>query len=146
VDECRSTELNLCAEPSKGGVCHNFPGSYNCSCAKGYRGDGFQNGTGCQARTSNQGVVPAIAGSVSSFVVVSVAASVLIWWLKKRHLKLVEAKYFQQLQQFITSRVGRETLRLYSAKELERACKNYSNDMKLGSGGFGTVYRGSLSD
>ncbi|GLJ24092.1 hypothetical protein SUGI_0459420 [Cryptomeria japonica] len=89
IDECSNRSLNACVEPSKGGVCHNFAGSYNCSCAKGYTGDGFM----CKAESSDA-VLPAIA------------ASFLVWWLKKRHLKLLEAKYFQQLQQYIASRVG----------------------------------------
>ncbi|GLJ24242.1 hypothetical protein SUGI_0462260 [Cryptomeria japonica] len=121
-------------------------GSYRCSCAKGYEGDGFRNGTRCMYTSSNRAVFPAIIGSISSFVVVCLAASIVVWWLKKRHLKLVEAKYFQQLQQHITSRVGRESLRMFSAKELARASNNYSKEMVLGSGGFGTVFKGVLWD
>ncbi|KAH9307591.1 hypothetical protein KI387_035502, partial [Taxus chinensis] len=56
VDECSRTDLNLCAEPSKGGICQNSPGSYNCSCAKGYKGDGFQ----CETITSSKNsLIPA---------------------------------------------------------------------------------------
>jgi serine/threonine protein kinase len=35
---------------------------------------------------------------------------------------------------------------LYTLKELERATRNFSDDMKLGSGGFGTVYKGTLDN
>ncbi|XP_057816850.2 wall-associated receptor kinase 3-like [Cryptomeria japonica] len=121
-------------------------GSYNCSCANGYVGDGFANGTGCKSTTSNSLVFPAITGAVVSFVVVSLAASLLVWSLKKRHMKLVEVKYYQLLQRHIASTMGRESLRIFSAKELARASKNYSNEMALGSGGFGTVFKGILSD
>ncbi|GLJ24169.1 hypothetical protein SUGI_0461100 [Cryptomeria japonica] len=147
VDECSQGDLNQCVEALQGGVCQNSPGSYNCSCAKGYRGDGFQNGTRCQPSSSNNSVIRYVTiGSVSSFVVVCLAASLFVWRLKKRHLKLVEAKYFQQLQQFIASRVGRESLKMFSAKELARASNNYSNEMVLGTGGFGTVFKGILLD
>ncbi|GLJ24108.1 hypothetical protein SUGI_0459860 [Cryptomeria japonica] len=146
INECSLKRSNMCVRPEGGGICSNFPGSYNCSCAEGYKGDGFQKGTGCVSTSSNRVVFRAIAGSVSSFVVVSLAASLLVWWLKKRHLKLVEARYFQQLQQYIASRVGRESLRMFSAKELARASDNYSNEMVLGSGGFGTVFKGILLD
>ncbi|GLJ24136.1 hypothetical protein SUGI_0460420 [Cryptomeria japonica] len=147
VDECSHRDLNQCVEPSHGGICNNLPGSYRCSCARYYSGDGFQNGTRCQSLRSNKSVIKyATIGSVSSFVVVCLAASLLVWWLKKRHLKLVEAKYFQQLQRFIASRVGRESLRMFSAKELARASNNYSKEMVLGSGGFGTVFKGILLD
>ncbi|KAH9307579.1 hypothetical protein KI387_035490, partial [Taxus chinensis] len=57
VDECSHTDLNLCAKPSKGGICQNSPGSYNCSCVKGYKGDGFQ----CESSTSSENsFIPAI--------------------------------------------------------------------------------------
>lgn len=81
-------------------------------------------------------------------MVVCLAATLVVWWLKKRNLKLLEAKYLEQsqLQQQITCRVGRESLRMFSAKELERASDNYSNDMVLGSGGFGTVFKAVLLD
>jgi hypothetical protein len=35
---------------------------------------------------------------------------------------------------------------LYTLEELERATRNFSDDMKLGSGGFGTVYKGTLDN
>lgn len=85
-------------------------------------------------------------GSVSSIVVFCLAATLLVWWLKKRHLKLVEAKYYHLLQQHIASAVGRESLRIFSAKEMARASNNYSSAMVLGTGGFGTVFKGILLD
>ncbi|XVE60877.1 hypothetical protein DITRI_Ditri05aG0162300 [Diplodiscus trichospermus] len=41
IDECTET-LNPCTT-----TCHNSPGSYNCSCPKGFQGDGLKNGIGC---------------------------------------------------------------------------------------------------
>ncbi|GLJ24261.1 hypothetical protein SUGI_0462610 [Cryptomeria japonica] len=146
IDECSDKKSNLCVGAEAGGKCHNLAGSYNCSCEKGYEGDGFQNGTGCVSKNSNHFVIPVIIGSVSSFMVVCLGASIVVWWLKKRHLKLVEAKYFQRLQQYIATRVGRESPRMFSAKELARASNNYSKEMVLESGGFGTVFKGILLD
>ncbi|XP_052880769.1 wall-associated receptor kinase 2-like [Gossypium arboreum] len=42
IDECET--LKPC---NKFGTCHNTPGSYNCSCPHGFKGDGRKNGTGC---------------------------------------------------------------------------------------------------
>ncbi|KAH1046067.1 hypothetical protein J1N35_036851 [Gossypium stocksii] len=42
IDECET--LKPC---NKFGTCHNIPGSYNCSCLEGFKGDGRKNGTGC---------------------------------------------------------------------------------------------------
>ncbi|GLJ24437.1 hypothetical protein SUGI_0466640 [Cryptomeria japonica] len=146
INECNYRSRSMCVAAEQGGICSNLAGSYNCSCAKGFVGDGFINGTRCMSTSSNRLAFAAIIGSVSSFVLVSLAASLLVWRLKKRHLKLVEAKYYQLLQQHIHSTVGRETLRIFSAKELARGSNNYSNDMVLGSGGFGTVFKGILLD
>ncbi|XVF37034.1 hypothetical protein REPUB_Repub19eG0110900 [Reevesia pubescens] len=40
IDECKT--LNPCNV-----TFHNLLGSYNCSCPKGFAGDGWKNGTGC---------------------------------------------------------------------------------------------------
>ncbi|GLJ24439.1 hypothetical protein SUGI_0466700 [Cryptomeria japonica] len=144
INECSQTNSNVCVGAEQGGICHNLAGSYNCSCIKGYVGDGFTNGTGCKSTSSNQLLFPTIIGSVSSFVFFCLIVSLSVWWLKKRHLKLVEAKYYQLLQQHIASTVGRESLRIFSAKEMSRASNNYSSEMVLGSGGFGTVFKGIL--
>ncbi|GLJ24115.1 hypothetical protein SUGI_0459950 [Cryptomeria japonica] len=97
----------------------------------GYTGHGFTNGSRCEAESSDA-TLPAIAGSVSSFVAINLVVSVWVRRLKKRNLKLVEAKYFQQLQQYIASTVGRESVTMFSDEELEKASDNYSNEMVLG--------------
>ncbi|GLJ27419.1 hypothetical protein SUGI_0538400 [Cryptomeria japonica] len=150
IDECSQPNANECVK-SSAAVCINFAGSYNCSCKEGYVGDGFQNGTRCEPTSSNNAIKLAIIGSVSSFVGVSLAACGILWWLRKRHMKIVKAKYFQhnggiQLQQYIASKGGRQSLRIYSAEELQNASENFSDRMKLGTGGYATVYRGIFSD
>lgn len=64
TDECNDNKMrNMCIGEEGGGICLNSIGSYNCSCAKGYRGDGFRNGTGCVSTNSNSIVIPTITGS-----------------------------------------------------------------------------------
>ncbi|XP_059076378.1 wall-associated receptor kinase 3-like [Cryptomeria japonica] len=148
---CSSNAECLDSPSGKGYVCKCHPGyegngySNGTGCT-GYVGDGFANGTRCKSTSSNRLIFDASIGSVSSLVVVSLAATLLVCWLKKRHLKLVEAKYSQLLQQYIASTLGRESLRIFSSKELARASSYYSNEMLLGSGGFGTVFKGNLLD
>ena len=40
IDECQTGD-NICVLPEDGGVCANNDGSYACSCADGFTGDGF---------------------------------------------------------------------------------------------------------
>ncbi|KAH9307589.1 hypothetical protein KI387_035500 [Taxus chinensis] len=146
VDGFSRTDLNLCAEPSKGGICQNSPGSYNCSCAKGCKGDGFQ----CELNSiSKNSLIPATIGSVSSFVLVSLGACGLFWCLRRRRLNNMRDKYFRQngglqLQEHIASMGGRKSMTIFSEKELEIASNHYSTE--LGKGGFATVYKGVLVD
>ncbi|GLJ24086.1 hypothetical protein SUGI_0459360 [Cryptomeria japonica] len=92
IDEC----LDDCVEPSKGGVCLNLPGSYNCSCAKkGYTGDGFKNGSVCESESSNKFAMFAAIGSVSAFVGTSLGACGIVWLLRTRYLKHARDEYFR---------------------------------------------------
>ncbi|XP_057844246.2 putative wall-associated receptor kinase-like 11 [Cryptomeria japonica] len=138
----------MCVEANDGGICHNFVGSYNCSCRKGYKGDGYRNGSRCVSKNSNY-LKLAITGSVSSFVGVSIVACGLFWWLSMRRLKHAREKNFRQnggilFQERIASMGGKESFRMFSERELEIASNKFSTE--LGKGGFATVYKGVLVD
>ena len=60
INKCKNRTLNKCVEPKKGGIRLNLGGSYNCSCAKRYKGDGFQNGTTCSSTRLDVVVLPRI--------------------------------------------------------------------------------------
>jgi len=62
IDECANPNTNSCEQN-----CINIPGSYNCSCPKGYTGDGRKNGRGCIAPNSNS-EFPWIKFSVGKFL------------------------------------------------------------------------------
>ncbi|XP_057862765.2 wall-associated receptor kinase 2-like [Cryptomeria japonica] len=149
VDECSLGDLNQCVEPSAGGLCTDLPGSYNCSCTKDYTGDGFQNGTRCQPPSSNNSLIPAVIGFVSSLSGITFGVAASFWWLRRRQLKYAGDKNFiknggVELHERIVSMGGRKSLRMFSERELEIASNNYS--IELGRGGFATVYKGVLSD
>ncbi|GLJ24130.1 hypothetical protein SUGI_0460310 [Cryptomeria japonica] len=149
IDECSDKKLNMCVGAEEGGICHNLAGSYNCSCANTYMGDGFRNGTKCVSPQSKNTLKSGIIGSVSSFLIVSVAACGLFWCLRRRRLKQAKERNFRQnggllLQERIASMGGRKGLRIFSETELQIASKNYSTELR--KGGFATVYKGVLVD
>lgn len=61
----------------------------------------------------------------------------------------LKEKFFQQngglmLQKKISYRVG--AFKIFTTEELERATENYSINKVIGQGGYGIVYKGTLTD
>eukprot|EP01018_Ginkgo_biloba_P003112 Gb_13338 [translate_table: standard] len=142
IDECKEPNLNNCSS-----TCKNTNGSYTCSCAKGV-GDGFRNGTGCHVRNLRSLYTFSGIGVLS--IVVVVGSFSLLWILKQRQISLLKQKNFElnggyQLQQLISSSEGaRERTRVFSLAELEKATDQFAENLVLGAGGYGTVYKGTL--
>ncbi|KAH6819534.1 hypothetical protein C2S51_003137 [Perilla frutescens var. frutescens] len=134
IDECQSRDTNSCEDVS---MCMNVVGSYDCSCPRGYFGDGLKDGRGL--------------GSGMGFLLL---LSFFIWLykaLEKEKNKKQKEKFFKRngglLFQQQTSNGG--TLgenKHFSAKELEKATDHYNENRILGQGGQGTVYKGMLVD
>ncbi|KAK4359590.1 hypothetical protein RND71_021819 [Anisodus tanguticus] len=149
INECADTNTNSCEHS-----CINTPGSYNCSCPEVYTGDGKKNGRGCIAPNSNS-EFPWIKFSVGmgvGFMSLVVGTTWLYFSIKKRKLIKLREKFFQQnggllLKQRISSNEGGvEATKIFTAEELKKATNNYANDIILGRGGNGIVYKGILPD
>ncbi|KAL2500507.1 Wall-associated receptor kinase 2 [Forsythia ovata] len=146
IDECNN---NPCDE---NGMCTNTPGSFHCSCKRGYTGDGKKVGRGCIAKNSQFPVIKFSLGFSTVFVSMIIAMTWLYFSIKRRKLVRMREKFFHQnggllLKQQITSNEGGvESAKIFSAEELEKATNNYAEDQILGRGGYGTVYKGILSD
>uniref|UniRef100_A0A3Q7I0Z8 Protein kinase domain-containing protein n=1 Tax=Solanum lycopersicum TaxID=4081 RepID=A0A3Q7I0Z8_SOLLC len=149
IDECLNPNTNLCEQ-----ICINLPGSYNCSCPQGYRGDGRKNGRGCIAPNSNS-EFPWIKFSIGmgvGFMSLVVGTTWLYFSIKKRKLIKLREKFFQQnggllLKQRISSNEGGVgATKVFTAEELKKATNNYASDRILGRGGNGIVYKGILPD
>ncbi|KAM3682989.1 hypothetical protein ACJW31_12G112400 [Castanea mollissima] len=153
IDECKRS--NPCNQ-----TCHNTNGGYNCTCRKGYEPIHEENGkgdrtvlTGCRRIPGNQLIktsIIALCISVSLLILL-LGGSWTCWGLKRRkHLQLKE-KFFQQnggllLKQQVSNLESSMTTKIFTAEEFKKATNNYDESRVLGHGGYGTVYKGVLSD
>ncbi|KAL6317008.1 hypothetical protein AAG906_026723 [Vitis piasezkii] len=147
IDECST--LSPC-----NGTCQNLPGTFNCSCPKGYEGDGRKNGTGCTLVASQSQRFPLIIilGTSITLLVILLTSSWIYLGLRERRLIKRKEKFFQKnggimLQQLLSKYEGcTETTKIFTAKGLQKATDNYHESRILGQGGQGTVYKGILPD
>ncbi|QCE15698.1 Wall-associated receptor kinase [Vigna unguiculata] len=148
VDEC-TEESHDCLKGRS--ICINSPaGSYSCSCLKGYEGDGKINGSGC-VRRSNRKII--IAFSVSGSILALLGGTLYVYCtLKKRKLNRLKEHFFQlNGGQLLQQQIGRysgsnELTKIFTVEELKDATNNFREEMVLGAGGEGTVYKGILPD
>ncbi|KAI5057929.1 hypothetical protein GOP47_0027944 [Adiantum capillus-veneris] len=142
IHECASASLNNCTIGKS--TCHEKEGAYTCKCNSIFHvGDGLKSGSGC---TFSPMVIAIVCAIVFVGLVICGVPVLAVWWKRR-----VKRKYFLQnggvqLQDVIAKAGGRRQSRLFTAEELKSATENYAEHMKLGIGGFGTVYKGILAD
>ncbi|XP_047306635.1 wall-associated receptor kinase 5-like, partial [Impatiens glandulifera] len=157
VNGCQDVNECLASNPcDSNATCANSVGSFSCSCLKGLEGDGLKNGTGCSPKIeSNDSTTLIIVLSVTvGLLVLLVAGSWIYWIQRKRKIIKLKEKFFQQnggllLQQKLSqdeSSSSNQTTRIFTIEDLKKATNNYSEERVIGQGGFGTVYKGVLTD
>ncbi|XP_073034682.1 wall-associated receptor kinase 2-like [Primulina eburnea] len=146
VNECASNPCDAHA------TCINTLGSHICSCAKGYVNDGKGDGGRCIAKNSEFPVLKFALGMSFGFLGLIIAATWLYFGFKGRKLMKLREKFFQQngglllKQQLSSNEVSMKSTKIFTAQELKKATNNYAEDRILGRGGYGTVYKGILTD
>ncbi|CAM6029778.1 unnamed protein product [Sphagnum balticum] len=148
INKCLNSTLNNC---SPNAVCINTTGNYYCNCTNGFFGDGSRDGTGCKPITKhNLLLVAGLSAIPIALVGLGGAPLALLCCLKKtRKHKQFARRNFEalgKLKDVFTSLTNGESsiATLFSLKELVKATNGFANDQKLGVGGFGTVYKGTM--
>ncbi|KAI4332022.1 hypothetical protein L6164_016965 [Bauhinia variegata] len=92
-----------------------------------------------------------VAGA--GFIVLLVGMSLLYLVYQKRKLIKLKEKFFRQnggfiLQKQLSKREhsSQSTTQIFTAEELKKATKNYDESLIIGKGGYGTVFKGFLTD
>ncbi|KAI3979301.1 hypothetical protein MKX01_020509 [Papaver californicum] len=150
IDKCKGS--TLCHE---GTTCINTPGSYLCSCPPGYHGDAKKLG-GCIHHKQKLLLawVAIIGIGIGFLMLTSITLGFWLWHrLEKRKQKIMKQRHFKRnggllLKQKISSNDGEieNASTIFLKEDLEKATDNFNQNRIIGKGGFGTVYKGMLSN
>ncbi|KAG4965820.1 hypothetical protein AAZV13_14G128700 [Glycine max] len=109
---------------------------YRCRCKDGYEGNPYLGCTGVGA-----GIFILFMGTTLLYLI----------YQKKKLIKLRE-KYFQQnggsilLQQLSRRENSSQVTQIFTEEQLKKATNNFDESLIIGSGGYGTVFKGFLAD
>lgn len=168
IDECiketrcgiggaKCVQVNGCGIDD-GTICINTPGSYRCDCLPGWSRISYQgNFLFCASADPSDKFRRVI---LISAVGASTCILILLWmgyWLyirfDKRKRRKIKQKHFTRnggllLNQKITSNQGRveRAAKIFVSEELEKTTDNFNPSRIIGKGGFGTVFKGMLSN
>ncbi|KAL1533821.1 putative wall-associated receptor kinase-like 16 [Salvia divinorum] len=146
IDECADSSLSNCMKKE---YCTNTLGNYTCTCPEGYSG----NGRGRSGCTNKDNKLPYILIGISCGITTVLIAAIFCYMeLKRRSSKAKKQRFFLNnggflLQQKLSTRErSPDAVKIFTSSELHAATDGFSAAMIVGQGGFGTVYKGTLSD
>ncbi|KAL8059894.1 hypothetical protein ABFX02_03G116500 [Erythranthe guttata] len=141
INECEDASVSKCKHG-----CENTEGSFHCLCPKGYHKDGDD----CHRGESL--TIKLVAGSALGVIILMLAACLLYLELKRRKSNRRKEEHFLQnggfmlLEKLATRERSQDMVKIFTSAELQKATNDFSKDMIIGQGGFGTVYKGLLSE
>ncbi|KAH0638946.1 hypothetical protein KY285_035532 [Solanum tuberosum] len=152
INECVDRKLDyMCV---KNAICNNTDGSYTCTCHPDFSGDGYTecNRDNPQKKIQNIYLIIGITAGVALMVFIIFGWSYTAF--QRRKMSMMKEKFFQEngglvLQKRLRREEGSShtnTIKIFTADELEKATNGFDKDRVVGQGGFGTVYKGYLKD
>ncbi|KAG4382761.1 hypothetical protein GLYMA_14G157600v4 [Glycine max] len=146
--ECTNGRNN-CARDE---YCRETLGSFQCFCPEGLIGNGTKEDGECRQKQRNDVFTKvAIGGGVGLIALFMGISWVYLIKQKRKVLKLKE-KFFQQnggiilRQQLSTRKDSSQSTTIFTAEQLEKATNYFDEKLVIGKGGYGTVFKGFLSD
>ncbi|CAA6671411.1 unnamed protein product [Spirodela intermedia] len=142
-------DINECDIPSKcpaNSNCFNTLGNYICECPKGTIHDRLENA--CQKKEFT--ILPLGLGLSTGLFLLIILGSWIYWGLYKIKIMLSRKNFFEEngglmLKSQISSLPG-STFTIFSVGQIEKATKKFNNEMIIGRGRQGIVYRGVLDN
>ncbi|WVY90473.1 hypothetical protein V8G54_035987 [Vigna mungo] len=148
IPECSSNKHNCDSKDH----CRETPGSFECFCPVGLIGNGTKEGGGCHPRQPADAFKKIVIGAGAGLIALFIGISWLYLMYQKRKSIKLKQKFFQQnggiilRQQLSTEEDSSQTTTIFSAEQLKKATKNFDESLIIGKGGYGTVFKGVLSN
>ncbi|WVZ08596.1 hypothetical protein V8G54_021942 [Vigna mungo] len=146
--DCKRDKHN-CARAE---YCHETPGSFECLCPEGMIGNATNEGGGCQPKQRSDAFTKIFIGAGVGLIALFVGVSLLYLMLQKRRVLKLKEKFFQQnggiilTQKLSTRRDSSQSTTIFSFEQLNKATNNFDENLIIGKGGYGTVFKGVLSN
>ncbi|KAL3741333.1 hypothetical protein ACJRO7_016896 [Eucalyptus globulus] len=126
INECKDSQKYPCH-----GKCENQPGNYTCDFVKNGTGNNATDGDSDNRRDI------ALTMILAPVVCIYAGASASVTWkwrIRKISFRRNGGKHLK-----------RQGVKIFTEAELAKATNNYDESKKLGEGGFGSVYRGTIA-
>ncbi|KAG6386581.1 hypothetical protein SASPL_151747 [Salvia splendens] len=101
INECADDSTNTCVSNS---ICENVPGTFHCSCPKGYIGDGKKDGTNCILPPPSKTKMTILTG-IGSGLWFLLLVSVFFWMSKMSsgvNVESEDVRYFEDMSAMIS--------------------------------------------